>query len=166
MFWRQRQPPPKLILQDIDPKAKVSQVSLEMIENFFEECKKPRKPKRSWWSNDDNDSKPWWEGDDDDQQPEEPGPVIAIISAVNSAPEVDMKKVEELIREITLDSVEWKASEVIDYIYGLKKLRIAVELDTTKTTKEELEDKLTKLDDDFIASADIVEWDRIEMVSP
>ena len=73
-----------------------------------------------------------------------------------------MKEAEKIIRDINLPSVEWKASEIVDYIYGLKKVRIAVELDTTKTTKKELEDKLESLNDDFISSADIVEWDRID----
>ena len=46
MFWRERKPPPKLILEDIDPQAKTSNVDEDKLTNYLEELKKPRQPKR------------------------------------------------------------------------------------------------------------------------
>jgi translation elongation factor EF-1beta len=104
-------------------------------------------------------------GNNNDEEEEEeevtPGPTIGVISCIASEPETDMKKVEELVRSIKLESLEWKASEVVDYIYGLKKFRIACEVDTSKTTNEELSKKLEALDVEYIQNADIVEWERI-----
>jgi translation elongation factor EF-1beta len=140
----------------------------------LKKSKKPRKPKRSWWSsgnsssNNNENSTPWWmsgsgNNNDEDEEEEEvtPGPTIGVISCIASEPETDMKKVEELVRSIKLESLEWKASEVVDYIYGLKKFRISCEVDTSKTTNEELSKHLDALDINFIQNADIVEWERI-----
>jgi hypothetical protein len=43
---RESKPPPKLILEEIEVNANTSNVDEEKLKNFFEELKKPRKPKR------------------------------------------------------------------------------------------------------------------------
>eukprot|EP01080_Neovahlkampfia_damariscottae_P004936 gene4936-8533_t len=46
MWWRREdKPPPKLILDEIDPEATTTNVNEEKLNNFLEELKKPRKPK-------------------------------------------------------------------------------------------------------------------------
>jgi len=72
----------------------------------------------------------------------------------------DLKKLEEEIRKIEMDGLVWGASGLEEVGYGIKKLRITVVVEDDKVSVDELEEKITELED-YVQSVDVVTMNKI-----
>jgi elongation factor 1-beta len=73
--------------------------------------------------------------------------------------ETDMKDLEEKVRSIALDGLEWKASRLVDLCYGIKKLQInAIVLDD-KVSVDDVTEKIQEFED-VVQSVDIAAFNK------
>lgn len=74
--------------------------------------------------------------------------------------ETDMKELEKLVREISLDGLLWGASELVAIGYGIKKLRISCVIEDDKVGTDILEEQITGLED-HVQSMDVFSFNKI-----
>jgi elongation factor 1-beta len=74
--------------------------------------------------------------------------------------ETDMVKLEEKVRAITMEGLNWKGSELKDVAYGIRKLQIICIIEDEKVQQDDLVDEVQKIED-LVQSCDIVLRNRM-----
>jgi translation elongation factor EF-1beta len=74
--------------------------------------------------------------------------------------ETDMKAMENSVRSIARDGLEWKASKLVPLAYGIKKLQILCIVEDEKVSIEELTEQIEQFED-FVQSVDIAAFNKI-----
>jgi len=71
--------------------------------------------------------------------------------------ETNMAEVEELVRAIELEGLEWKASKLVDVCYGIQKLQISCVVLDEIVSVDELVEKIQE-HEDHVQSVDIASF--------
>jgi len=71
----------------------------------------------------------------------------------------DLAKLEEMIRAITMEGLEWKASKLMPIGYGIKKLQISCHVQDNVSV-EDIQDKI-QLFEDFVQSTDVHSFTKL-----
>jgi len=74
--------------------------------------------------------------------------------------QTDMKEVEEKVRAIVLDGLNWGPSKLVEIAYGIKKLQISAVLEDDKVMTEDIEDKIMEFDD-LVQSIDVAALTKV-----
>mmetsp|Transcript_45654 Transcript_45654/g.114874 ORF Transcript_45654/g.114874 Transcript_45654/m.114874 type:complete len:222 (+) Transcript_45654:186-851(+) len=74
--------------------------------------------------------------------------------------DTDMAKLEEAVRAITIDGLEWKAAEVIPIGFGISKLRISAHVEDEKVSVDLMQEKIEELED-MVQSTDVVTFSKL-----
>lgn len=74
--------------------------------------------------------------------------------------ETDMKIVEEKVRSIQKDGLEWKASKLVDLCYGIQKLTINAVVVDDKISIDELQEDIQEFSE-LVQSVDIAAFNKI-----
>jgi elongation factor 1-beta len=74
--------------------------------------------------------------------------------------ETDMKMLEEKVREIVLDGLEWKAGKLLPIGYGIKKLQILAHVEDDKVSVDDIQEKIQELED-LVQSTDIASFSKL-----
>ncbi|MCL4117104.1 UNVERIFIED_CONTAM: hypothetical protein GTU68_024180 [Idotea baltica] len=98
-----------------------------------------------------------------DKKSKKPGPIAKSSVLLDCKPwddETDMKKVEELVREIEMDGLKWGAAKLVPLAYGIKKLSILCIVEDEKVSIDDLIEKITE-NEDYVQSVDIGAFNKI-----
>jgi elongation factor 1-beta len=68
--------------------------------------------------------------------------------------DTDMEELERLVREIKLDGVTWLGGSLIDVAFGVKKLRILVQLVDVLASPDQIREQVEDLED-YVQSTDV-----------
>ncbi|XP_078383639.1 elongation factor 1-delta-like isoform X2 [Oculina patagonica] len=74
--------------------------------------------------------------------------------------ETDLKEMENAVRSIQCDGLEWKASKFIPVAYGVQKLQISCVVEDDKVGTDFLEEKITEFED-FVQSVDVAAFNKL-----
>jgi len=74
--------------------------------------------------------------------------------------ETDMKLVEEKVRSIKKEGLDWKASKLVDLCYGIKKLVIIAVVVDDLISVDELQEEIQAFED-VVQSVDIARFDKL-----
>ena len=74
--------------------------------------------------------------------------------------ETDLKALEDKIRGIEMEGLEWKNAELKPVAYGLKKIVIMCHIVDTQVSVDDLQDKIGEFDDD-VQSTDVVTFTKL-----
>jgi len=74
--------------------------------------------------------------------------------------ETDLKLMEEKVRSIQLDGLEWKASKLVEVAYGIKKLVITAHVVDDVASTEDIEDRIREFED-IVQSVDISQFTKL-----
>jgi len=74
--------------------------------------------------------------------------------------ETDLKALEEKIRGIEMEGLEWKNSELKPVAYGLKKIVIMCHIVDTQVSVDDLQEKIGEFEDD-VQSTDVVTFTKL-----
>jgi elongation factor 1-beta len=74
--------------------------------------------------------------------------------------ETDMAKLEDAVRAIKMDGLDWKGSELKDVAYGIKKLQIICIIEDEKVQQDDLVDEIQKLEE-LVQSCDVIVRNRM-----
>jgi len=74
--------------------------------------------------------------------------------------ETDLKALEEKIRGIEMEGLEWKGAELKPVAYGLKKIMIMCHIVDTQVSVDDLQDKIGEFEDD-VQSTDVVTFTKL-----
>lgn len=72
----------------------------------------------------------------------------------------DMKKMEEIVRAITMDGLVWGASKLVPVGYGINKLQICLVIEDEKVSVDLLSEMIQE-NEDYVQSVDIVAFNKI-----
>eukprot|EP01121_Diplochlamys_sp_Union-15-3_P015971 TRINITY_DN535_c0_g1_i1.p1 TRINITY_DN535_c0_g1~~TRINITY_DN535_c0_g1_i1.p1 ORF type:complete len:208 (-),score=52.55 TRINITY_DN535_c0_g1_i1:51-674(-) len=72
----------------------------------------------------------------------------------------DLKLMEEKVRAITMEGLEWKASKLVDVAFGLQKLQIAANIIDDLVSTDTIEEKILE-NEDLIQSIDVVAFNKL-----
>jgi elongation factor 1-beta len=72
----------------------------------------------------------------------------------------DMKLMEELVRKIAMDGLEWKASKLGAIGYGIKKLQISCHIEDDKVSVDDIQEQIQALED-LVQSTDVVTFTKL-----
>jgi len=72
----------------------------------------------------------------------------------------DLVELERLIREISIDGLEWKAAKLIPIGYGIKKLSISCHVEDAKVSVDDIQEKIQEFED-FVQSTDVVTFTKL-----
>jgi elongation factor 1-beta len=72
----------------------------------------------------------------------------------------DLKEMEALVRQITMDGLLWGASKIVPIGYGINKLQISLVVEDLKVSMDELEEQICALED-HVQSVDTVSFNKI-----
>eukprot|EP00270_Netrium_digitus_P014924 TRINITY_DN5154_c0_g3_i1.p1 TRINITY_DN5154_c0_g3~~TRINITY_DN5154_c0_g3_i1.p1 ORF type:complete len:264 (+),score=105.13 TRINITY_DN5154_c0_g3_i1:50-793(+) len=77
--------------------------------------------------------------------------------------ETDMKKLEEMVRNVQMEGLHWGASKLVPVGYGIKKLQVMMTIvDDLVGVDELIEDKLTQGEcAEYVQSCDVVAFNKI-----
>jgi len=72
-----------------------------------------------------------------------------------------LQDLEKRVREITINGLEWKASQLVDVAYGLQKLKIScVVIDDLVPSTDDVEEKIMALEG-LVQSVDVVAFNKV-----
>jgi len=71
-----------------------------------------------------------------------------------------LDKLEELVRGITMDGLEWKASKLVEIGYGIKKLVISCHIEDDKVSVDDIQDQIQAFED-YVQSTDIASFTKL-----
>lgn len=74
--------------------------------------------------------------------------------------ETDMKKLEQCVRQITMDGLLWGVSKLVPIAFGIKKLQIVCVVEDDKVSTDELVEQI-EANEDFVQSVDIAAFQKI-----
>jgi len=74
--------------------------------------------------------------------------------------ETDMKQIEDHVRSITMDGLNWGSSKLVPVGYGIKKLQISAVIEDDKVSVDSLEEQITAKDD-LVQSMDVAAFNKI-----
>jgi len=74
--------------------------------------------------------------------------------------ETSLQEIEDHVRSIEMEGLEWKTSKLVDVAYGIKKLQINAIIQDDKVSMEEVEE-LICANEDIIQSVDIVAFNKL-----
>ena len=74
--------------------------------------------------------------------------------------ETDLKALEDKIRSIEMEGLEWKNAELKPVAYGLKKIVIMCHIVDTQVSVDDLQEKIGEFDDD-VQSTDVVTFTKL-----
>jgi elongation factor 1-beta len=74
--------------------------------------------------------------------------------------ETDMKALEEAVRAIQIEGLEWKASKLVEIGYGIKKLQISCHVVDDIVSVDDVQDQIQQLED-MVQSTDIVSFTKL-----
>jgi len=121
------------------------------------------------------------ENDDDfdlfasDEEEEEEAPKVKVVPKAKPKPvaksmlvldvkpwddETDMKQIEDHVRSITMDGLNWGSSKLVPVGYGIKKLQISAVIEDDKVSVDSLEEQITAKDD-LVQSMDVAAFNKI-----
>jgi elongation factor 1-beta len=66
----------------------------------------------------------------------------------------DMAKLEELVRSIKMDGLEWKASKLTEIGFGIKKLQISCHIEDEKVSVDDIQEQIQGFEE-YVQSTDI-----------
>jgi len=72
----------------------------------------------------------------------------------------DMKLLEEGVRAIAMEGLEWKASKLVPMAYGIKKLQISAHIVDDKVSTDDLQEAIQELSD-YVQSTDIAQFSKL-----
>jgi len=72
----------------------------------------------------------------------------------------DMKLLEEKVRAIQMEGLEWKASKLVAVGYGIKKLVISCHVVDDVVSVDELQEKIQEMED-LVQSTDIASFSKL-----
>eukprot|EP00005_Dracoamoeba_jomungandri_P001246 CAMPEP_0174251230 /NCGR_PEP_ID=MMETSP0439-20130205/1123_1 /TAXON_ID=0 /ORGANISM="Stereomyxa ramosa, Strain Chinc5" /LENGTH=127 /DNA_ID=CAMNT_0015331497 /DNA_START=33 /DNA_END=416 /DNA_ORIENTATION=- len=74
--------------------------------------------------------------------------------------DTDIEALEAAVRAIEMDGLNWSVSKIVPIAFGVKKLQITCVIEDEKVSTEDLEDKITDLDD-YVQSVDIAAFVKV-----
>ena len=74
--------------------------------------------------------------------------------------ETDLKVMEEKVRAIEIDGLEWTASKLVEIGYGIKKLSISCHIEDEKVSVDDIQDKIQELED-LVQSTDVAVFNKL-----
>jgi len=74
--------------------------------------------------------------------------------------ETDLKKMEEAVRTIEIDGLEWKSSKIVPLCYGIQKLQIQCVVIDEKVSVDDITEKI-ELFEDLVQSVDVVSFNKL-----
>jgi len=74
--------------------------------------------------------------------------------------ETDLKVMEEEVRKIVLEGLEWKASKLVPIGYGIKKLQISCHVIDDLVSVDDIQEKIEALSD-YVQSTDVQAFFKI-----
>jgi len=74
--------------------------------------------------------------------------------------ETNMVELEEKVRSIEMEGLEWKASKLVEICYGIKKLTINAIVIDDKVSVDDIEEKITEFED-YVQSVDIAGFNKL-----
>mmetsp|Transcript_10658 Transcript_10658/g.18077 ORF Transcript_10658/g.18077 Transcript_10658/m.18077 type:complete len:209 (+) Transcript_10658:86-712(+) len=74
--------------------------------------------------------------------------------------ETDMKALEEAVRKIEIEGLQWGASKLLPVAYGVKKLHIMATIIDDLVSTDDIEDKICAIED-YVQSMDVVAFNKI-----
>lgn len=92
-----------------------------------------------------------------------PGPIAKSSVLLDVKPwddETDMKALENVVRSIQREGLEWKASKLVPVAFNIKKLQILCIVEDDKVSIEELTEQIEQFED-FVQSVDIAAFNKI-----
>jgi len=72
----------------------------------------------------------------------------------------DLTKMEEAVRSLVIDGLEWKASKFVPIGYGIKKLQISCHVEDEKVSVDDVQEKIQEFED-LVQSTDIVTFTKL-----
>lgn len=72
----------------------------------------------------------------------------------------DLKEMERMVRQISMDGLLWGASKIVPIGYGINKLQISLVIEDLKVSMDVLEEEICGLED-FVQSVDTVSFNKI-----
>jgi len=72
----------------------------------------------------------------------------------------DLVELERLIREISMDGLEWKAAKTVPIAFGIKKLSISCHVEDAKVSVDDIQEKISEFED-FVQSTDVVTFTKL-----
>jgi len=72
----------------------------------------------------------------------------------------DMMKMEELVRGLQVDGLEWKASKLVAIGYGIKKLQISCHIVDDLVSIDDIQEKIQEFED-YVQSTDVVAFTKL-----
>jgi len=72
----------------------------------------------------------------------------------------DLVKMEELVRQISIEGLEWKASKLVPIGYGIKKLQISCHIEDEKVSVDDIQEKIEAFSE-LVQSTDIQSFTKL-----
>jgi len=98
-----------------------------------------------------------------EKKSKKPGPIAKSSVLLDCKPwddETDMKAMENEIRKIEMDGLNWGAAKLQPVGYGINKLSILCTVEDEKVSIEELSEQITEIED-YVQSVDIAAFNKI-----
>jgi len=92
-----------------------------------------------------------------------PGPIAKSSVMLDVKPwddETDMKAMEEVVRSVTMEGLQWGASKLTPLAFGINKLSILCIVEDEKVSIDDLTEKICTFED-FVQSVDIAAFNKI-----
>jgi len=72
----------------------------------------------------------------------------------------DLAKMEEAVRSVAMEGLEWKASKLVPIGYGIRKLQISCHVEDEKVSVDDIQDKIQEFED-LVQSTDVVQFTKL-----
>jgi len=74
--------------------------------------------------------------------------------------ETDLAKMEELVRTVTMEGLDWKAAKLVAIGYGVKKLQISCHIVDDLVSVDDIQEQIQAFED-YVQSTDIVTFTKL-----
>jgi len=74
--------------------------------------------------------------------------------------ETDMQKLEELVRTVAMEGLEWKASKLVEIGYGIRKLQISCHIVDEIVSMDDIQEQIQAFEE-FVQSTDVVNFTKL-----
>jgi len=74
--------------------------------------------------------------------------------------DTDLKKMEELVREIAMEGLEWKASKLVEVAYGVRKLQISCHIVDELVSVDDIQEQIQGFEE-YVQSTDVVTFTKL-----
>jgi elongation factor 1-beta len=72
----------------------------------------------------------------------------------------DLKDLEDKVRAIAIEGLEWKASKILEVAYGIKKLQISCHVVDDKVSVDDIQEQIQSFED-LVQSTDVVAFTKL-----